>query len=307
MDLKPSYDILIPGHYFCDLIFTGIPAFPSLGSEIYCGDLAVVPGGIMNTVIALSRLGVNVGWLGQVGDDFFSRYILERAEAEGVDTSLLIRKNDPARRVTVSLSYPDDRAFITYVDPAPKTVELMFGALDRVETKHLHFAGLHVEERMPELLQECHARGIRVSMDCQHRDDTLDAPLVRAIIAGADLFMPNRKEAQQLTGAATLDAALDMLADVTPTVIIKTGAEGVVARHQGQAYSVPAIPVTPVDTTGAGDVFNAGFLAALLDGQPFDTCLRWGVYCGSMSTLGPGGSSTAPTRAQVEAWGRAGA
>jgi sugar/nucleoside kinase (ribokinase family) len=302
MDLKPHYDILIPGHYFCDLIFTGIPAFPSLGSEIYCDDLAVVPGGIMNTVIALRRLGVNVGWLGQVGSDFFSRYVLEYAEAEGVDTSLLIRKASPARRVTVAVSYPEDRAFITYVDPAPGIVEMMFETLDRVDAGHLHFAGLHIEPRMPELLAECHRRGIRVSMDCQHREDTLAAPLVREIIAGADLFMPNRREAQQLTGASSLEAALDMLADVTPTIVIKNGADGVVACHEGQTYTVPAIPVTPVDTTGAGDVFNAGFLAALLDGQPFETCLRWGVYCGGMSTLGPGGISAAPTREQVEAW-----
>ena len=69
MALK-AFDVLVPGHYFCDVVFTGLPAFPAPGTEIYCDDVNVVPGGVLNTVVAFKRLGVKVGWLGALGEDF---------------------------------------------------------------------------------------------------------------------------------------------------------------------------------------------------------------------------------------------
>jgi sugar/nucleoside kinase (ribokinase family) len=302
MELKPQFDIVIPGHYFCDLIFTGIPAFPALGTEVYCENIAVVPGGIMNTVIALHRLEVNIGWIGMVGDDFFSRYILECAETEGLNTSLLIRRDSPVRRVTVSLSYPEDRAFVTYVDPTPDRTDLALEALERVDFRHLHFTGLEVDERIPGLLHECRQRGISVSMDCQHREETLAEPLVREIISGLDLFMPNHVEAQRVTGTDNLNDAIEALRGLGPTIVLKNGAKGASAIRNYEFFEEAAISVNPVDTTGAGDAFNAGFLAAYLDQQPIANCLRWGNFTGGMSTLGTGGATTAPTRAALQAW-----
>src|SRR5512141_1872668 len=145
--LKPHYDLLIPGDYFCDIIFTGLPRFPALGQEIFSKDVAVVPGGVLNCVFAARRLGLNVGWVGTVGDDFFSHFVLHRAHDEGIDTSLLAHCDDPQQRVTVSLSYPGDRAFISYVDPSPSTLDLLLSTLSRVTCKHLHFNGLSIDER----------------------------------------------------------------------------------------------------------------------------------------------------------------
>ncbi len=302
MELKPRFDILVPGHYFCDVIFTGIPTFPALGSEIYCAGLNVVAGGVMNTVVALRRLGVNVGWVGTIGDDFFSRFALERAVAEGIDTSLLERSSAPVQRVTVSLSYPEDRAFVTYVDPTTDRVDLVLKALDKADFPHVHFSGLVVEPQVPEMIAACHARGISVSMDCQHRPYTLNDPLVPEILSQLDLFMPNAGETLQLTGETDLDRAISVLADLTPVVLVKQGGKGARIVRGDEDYSAPALAITPLDTTGAGDVFNAGFLSAYLSGHDLPTCLRWGNYCGGMSTLGYGGTSTAPTREQLDAW-----
>ncbi len=257
-------------------------------------------GGVLNTVIALGRLGVEVGWLGRVGTDFFSRFALETVEAAGVDTTLLLRSDAPLQRVTVAVSYPHDRAFITYVDSAPSPVEMTLDALDSVEFRHLHFTGFQLDSETLGLMAAVRARGATISMDCQDRPITLASPGVREILSGVDIFMPNKVEACKLTGCETLEAAAEQLRPLVETLIIKDGAEGATLWRGETMLHAPAISVNPVDTTGAGDVFNAGFLAAYREGKPLDACLRWGNICGGLSTQGYGGASAAPDRTQVE-------
>ena len=301
--MNPRFDILIPGIYFCDMVFTGLPSFPELSKEIFTNDVNVVPGGgSLNTTIALRRLGVNVGWYTILGNDFFSDFIRREIKAEGIDTSLLTELDQPLRRVTVALSYPTDRAFVTYIDPSPNNVDLALEAFDRAEFRHLHFTGLMIDERVPSLIDRCHARGIKVSMDCQHREQTIELALVQEILCRLDIFMPNAVEAQRLTQTATIGEALDRLITFTPMVVLKNGSSGALARVNRVEYASPAYPSQVVDTTGAGDVFNAGFLAAYLEGQPIEECLRWGNYCGGRSVEGLGGTSTAPTRSELESW-----
>lgn len=295
-----GYDILIPGNYFCDLIFTGVPRFPMLGSEIYAQGLTVTAGGVLNTVIALRRLECHVGWTGLVGNDLFSQFVLELIEREGVDRSLLRVVDEPFQRVTVSISYPHDRAMLTYVDPAPTPVQLAFDVLDRVQFHHLHFTGFQLDSRTVELFEQVRGRGITISMDCQDRPITLETPRVRDTIMLLDIFMPNAKEAMQLTGTDSISAAAAVLRPLVNQLIIKDGAKGAYAWEGERMWFQPALSLATVDTTGAGDVFNAGFLAARLEGCLLKDCLRWGTVCGGLSTLGSGGTSTAPTRTQVE-------
>lgn len=293
-------DILIPGHYFCDVIFTGIPDFPALGTEVYTQRLTVVPGGCLNSVTALRRLGINVGWMGALGNDPFSRIVDDWVTQEGISRDWLAMLDAPFQRVTVALSYPHDRAFITYVDPPPDILDQARQAVEAGECAHLHFTGLLVKAQVPDLLRACRARGVTVSMDCQHRPDTLAQPLVREIISLLDIFMPNAGEAVRLTETDSLDAAADALRALVPLLVIKDGANGAQAWRGGEHVHAPAIPVEVVDTTGAGDVFNAGFLTAYREGRDLLTCLCWGNICGGLSSTGYGGCSAAPTRDVVE-------
>lgn len=300
MPQATTFDVLIPGNYFCDLIFTGFAQFPALGTEVYTQGLNVVPGGVMNTVIALQRLAVHVGWVGTLGTDFFSRYIQEQIDAEGLDTSLLARVDAPLQRVTVSVSYPQDRAFITYIDESPKLVDMLLGALARgVRFRHLHFTGLTLDARLPAILEDCRASGVSISMDCQSRPNRLDEPLVQRTLALVDYFMPNASEALMLTGAPTLPESAALLRRFARAVVVKDGANGAHAWVEGAEYHVRPLAFTPIDTTGAGDVFNAGFLCALLAGKDMQTCLQWGNASGGASTQGYGGTSAAPTHDEL--------
>ncbi len=301
MELK-HFDVLIPGNYFCDMIFSGLPKFPEMGTEIYTHDLTVVPGGVMNTVVALRRLQVKVGWIGVLGNDFFSRFILEQTANEHLDTSLVVQQDTDLRRVTVALSDPQDRAFITYVDPEADVVGMLLDVWDTVECAHLHFHRLMVDERLIDVLRDCRERGIFVSMDCQHRFETLDNPLVRATLSLVNVFMPNASEAMRLTATTQLESAAELLLEYVPYLVVKDGAKGVHAWRDGVYYRAPALGgIQVLDTTGAGDVFNAGFLAACLAKEDVQTCLRWGNISGGLSTQGYGGCSTAPTLTQLQA------
>lgn len=295
-------DFLVPGNYFCDVIFTGFPQFPAFGTEVYTKGLTVTVGGVLNTVIALQRLGSSVGWLGIAGSDFFSRFALETLTAEGVDLSLIRRIDTQFQRITVAISYPHERAFVTYVDPAPTSIQMTLDALDQqqIEFKHLHFTGFQTDPRTVELLERAQSLGAVASMDCQDRPITLESPGVRETLTRLAIFMPNAQEAKKLTGTETIEAAADILRPLVPVLVIKDGANGAAAWQANQAWHVPAIPITPVDTTGAGDVFNAGFLTAYQKGLPIPNCLRWGNICGGLSTLSSGGGTSAPRRDDVE-------
>jgi sugar/nucleoside kinase (ribokinase family) len=298
------FDIVVPGHYYCDVIFTGLPSFPALGTEIFTDDLMVVPGGVMNTVVGLSRLGVQVGWLGSLGTDFFSRFIRERISEEGIDATLLKQLDAPLRRVTVAMSYPHDRAFLTYVDKPPSLAALLQDLLDRddVTLAHLHFPGLALDPDLLPLLRLCRERRIKLSMDSQHQDDDLSNPLVRETLSLLDVFMPNSSEAKHLTNTATIDDAAQVLQQFVKYLVIKDGAYGAQAWDSGHHSQAPAIRVEPVDTTGAGDIFNAGFLSAYMAGHPAPVCLQWGNIAGGISTTGYGGCTKAPTQQILQDW-----
>ena len=295
------YDVLVPGNYFCDVIFTGMPSFPEPGTEIWCQDLHVVPGGMLNTVVAMKRLGLRVGWAGALGNDFFSRFIREWAIEEGLGLDLVSQGNSPLRRVTVALPLHSERAFVSYVDPAPDPVELAQRHLKERRIRHLHFSGLVVDGRLPALLRECRARAIEVSMDCQHREDSLEDPLLREILGLLDLFMPNAVEARRLTGRSDVDGAARDLGKIVPTLVIKEGDRGARCWQGGRCYRAPALPVTVTDTTGAGDVFNAAFIAARLAGAEPLACLQRGTVAGSLSTQKAGGANSAPGPAALQA------
>lgn len=297
----PQYDVMVFGDYCLDLIFTGLPQMPELGKEIYATGFDLVPGGgAFNTAVAMHRLGLKVGWAVDFGRDDFSRLVAERARAEGLDEGLCVWHDHPLRRITVAASYPSERAFITYSDPEPR-LPAAFKALAAASARVVYIGGVYYSRLFDAGLLLLRARRMKLIMDGNSGDDVvLSNRAVRKAVQSTEIFMPNAAEARRMTGCDDLAAALRQLGGLCPLVVIKDGGNGAHAIAGGQVFYEPAIAVTPIDTTGAGDCFNAGFIKAWLAGRPIPECLKWGNIVGGLSTTVRGGAARTVTLAEVQ-------
>lgn len=277
------------GAYFADLVFHGLPENPRPGHEVFAGGFAMVPGGAYTLAMATHRLGHDVVWATDFGTDPFSAHVLRAVRAEGLDDTAFRHHPRPLRSLTVALSTAGDRAMISYQDPvSPEPISAL---LLRYRPRLLMVPQLRYDTETVQSLRLARHLGTDVLMDCQDIPADLGTPGVRAALALTDVFTPNAAEALRLTGAATLDEALKHLGELSPTVVIKLGPEGATALHAGRRYDTAAQPVPALDTTGAGDCFDAGLAHGLLAGWSLPECLAAAVACGSAVVGGPGSAS----------------
>jgi sugar/nucleoside kinase (ribokinase family) len=300
--MPKSFDVLVAGSYSLDLIFTGLPGLPRLGEDILATGLERIPGEAYNSAVAMHRLGLSVGWAGDFGNDDFSRFALERAHAEGLDESLFIHHNRPMQRISIAASFPEDRAFITYYDPDPR-LPAVIKALATASARVLYIPGFYYGPFMDMGLRLARARHMKIVMDGNSGSDvTLKNNSVRKAARSVDVLLPNAREARNLTGEDDLVKAIMTLGRLCPLVVVKDGGRGAYACVENEILHAEAIAITPIETTGAGDCFNAGFLKAWLDNLPVQECLRWGNIVGGLSTLAPGGTGKPVTVEEVKKW-----
>jgi sugar/nucleoside kinase (ribokinase family) len=295
--MAQQYDVLVAGSYFCDLVFTGLPDIPQLGRDIFSQGFTIVPGGSYYTVLTLHRLKVNVGWMGHFGTDLFSRFIEESVEAEGIDTQLFQRHDRPIQRVAASFSFEDDRGFVSYIDELDETVPLDVVANHQPRCVILH--GLFFWEQIEALNQLANRADFKIILDCQDTHLNLESPGLIDALRKVDIFIPNETEARLITGESSVERALAQLAEAVPLVVIKCGKYGAIAQRGDEVVRVPGLKVKVVDTTGAGDCFNAGFVFGQLRSESLGMCLRYANITGGLSTTAPGALAV-PSLTQLE-------
>jgi len=297
-ELVNQYDVIHLGPYFCDLIIASLADLPQLGTEIYGTELHMVPGGAFNTTYALQRLELKTGWISDFGSDHFSQFVLEKIKDLGIDTTFFKIHDHHLCSLSVAFSFQYDRGFISYMDPCEpwNLIEI----LETYRPSIFLVGGLEYGPAFLDFAAAARQLGITLVMDCQYRDVTLQTPGVIEALRSVDLFMPNCCEAFRLTGIHDTAESVRILAQYTPQVVIKIGREGSVAYSEGNGTRVPAIQVSRVmDTTGAGDSFNAGFLYGFLHGVPIETCLKYANLMGGACVTGFGVSQI-PNREQLE-------
>lgn len=294
------YDVLVIGRPSCDLVFTGLPSWPSVGRETFARDLTVSAGGAFNAVAALQRLTLRPGLVGIIGNDPWSQLCLAAIRSEGVSTDLLLVLDRPLPSVSVCMTHSGDRGFVTYEPPVEEVWERFvahaLGVVARECATYLHCC---LTERLPAFATAARARGMRVLVDCGWNETWLASDHIRSLMPLADVVLANEPEAAVITGEQNPLLALRRLGALAPFVVMKRGAAGSSAVVAGREYHAPTEPVEVVDATGAGDCFNSGFLYGWHHDLPVEACLRLGNICGGMSVGVPGGYAGAPTEAEL--------
>jgi sugar/nucleoside kinase (ribokinase family) len=295
-DTRNVFDVLVRGRSSVDLTFLGLPHMPRLGEEYDATAFAMNPGAAFINVSALSRLGLRTGYATDLGNDFFSRYILEHMRAAGIDETFLRLHDMDLTAISAGLSFPEDRTFISWSSNSDfQNRGVMLEDLQQHRVRCL-FSHRHYPE---EIHREARRQGTLICIDTSWDREFLESDHVKSAIAQADAFMPNLPEACVITGTHSANDAMAVLRDAVPMVAIKLGPDGAIGSVHGRHYHVPAFPVDAVDTTGAGDNFDAGLIYGLLHDLPFEQCLRCAVAAGSLSTRYAGGVQGSPTEDEL--------
>lgn len=303
-----SYDLLVIGDANPDVILgplTGPLAFGQREQRVDAGSLTL-GGSAAIMACGAARLGLKVAFAGRVGDDDAGRYMRDALTARGVDTRALHLDASLPTPLTVVLTRGEDRAILT----SPGTLTAVSGddvpAELLADARHVHAASYFLQPRLaadlPRLLRTARWHGASTSLDTQDDPSGRWEPTaLDAVMAETDILLPNAREALRLTGLASgsPQQAAELLAARVPLAVVKNGAEGALCHDGHTLLTAPGLAMAPVDTVGAGDSFDAGFIAALLDGRPPHEALRYAVACGSLSTRAHGGTSAQPTRDEV--------
>jgi sugar/nucleoside kinase (ribokinase family) len=286
--MEKRFDLFVIGRLFCDLIFTGLDRMPELGREHFAPGLSILAGGgAFITSAWLRALDIEPALVSDLGSDPFSAEVAQAIAAQGLDSRFVRRHAEPLPQVTVAMPVRQDRAFLTHLAPPGASRDLRRGLEQAIAAGHgawLHVCELATLVTHPELVELARAHGARLSLDPSWDERLMRDPDARALIEKVDLFLPNDAEALAITGAETVEAALDELAEAIPAVIVKCGDQGAIARKGSTRLSQGACRAPElVDTTGAGDAFNAGLIASMIRGESLAGALRAGAECGAQA------------------------
>jgi sugar/nucleoside kinase (ribokinase family) len=296
-------DLLVLGDCNPDLILSGGQVEPRFGQVERLVEAAELTVGGSGSIVACgaARLGLSTALMAIVGDDLFGQFMTTALGSRGVDTTQI--KVDPVIRtgLTVILDRGDDRAMLTF----PGTIATLSSqAIDdaRLATaRHVHVSSFFMQTdlrpALPELLEHAKASGASTSIDPNWDPSEQWNGGLKALLPSIDVFLPNGEEAMRIAGTPDPKEAARTLAKLGPLVAVKLGRDGAIAAGpDGERVEVAPIPdVEPVDTVGAGDSFDAGFLAGFLNGWSMERALALGCACGALSTRAAGGTAAQPT------------
>jgi sugar/nucleoside kinase (ribokinase family) len=300
--------LIVLGDCNPDLVLTGNakPVFGQVETLVDDATLTIGGSGAI-TAAGAARLGVDSALIATVGDDDLGRLQLAALADAGVDTSRIVVDPQLPTGMSLILGDGEDRAILTAAGAITALAADQVGAAPLATADHVHVSSLfllsNLRPGLPELLRAARAGGATTSVDTNWDPAGSWSDGIEEVLDEADVLLPNLEEARRLSGETDGEAALWALAERVPTVVIKLGADGAIAVERGRSEVVraPSWSVEMLDTTGAGDSFNAGFIAARLEGAPLADALAQAVACGALATRGLGGTTTQPTLAESRA------
>jgi sugar/nucleoside kinase (ribokinase family) len=304
MTAEARVEVLVAGDLFLDLVMTGFESWPNPGEESFAKEFhKEVGGGAAITACCLSKLEVRTFVLGVVGKSD-GQWMLDELSKRGVDASGIQMAEDEPTAFTVSVSTSHDRALFTYGGANrkfPATLDSIADLAQRTGARHVHLGHPVNPTRAKSLFQAIHDMGCSVSLDVGWHPEWLSDPEAIRALRMVDVFFPNLREASEITKETEPRRVLQELSRLgLRCVALKMGGEGAALLCNGDVMFQEPARVVAVDTTGAGDCFDAGFLYAWLREMSPRLCLKAGAACGQASVRVMGGVNGTPTREELE-------
>ncbi|MGE5248949.1 MAG: carbohydrate kinase family protein [Bacteroidota bacterium] len=296
--MKP-YDVLVAGEINPDLILSG-NVEPEFGQVEKIVDSAVLAIGSSSAIFACgaARLGLKVAFIGVCGEDIFGKFMLTEMAGRGVDVQHVLTLPGGSTGLSVILNRNSDRAVLTYpgLIPGLEAADIPEELLR--EARHLHVGSYFLQTALrpglPVLFRRARELGLTTSLDTNY-DPTEKWEDVGALFPVTNILFPNEKEARSLANEQNLVRAASMLASKLEILAVKLGEAGALGLQNGRSARIPSIAVEVVDTVGAGDSFDAGFVYGYLHGWELERCLQIACACGALSTRKAGGIEAQPT------------
>lgn len=291
----PDLDCIVAGEANVDLLVDGIAQLEFDKEKLAKGCGLTLGGSSAITAFNLSKLGARVGFAGVVGKDLFGRFVEERLASAGIDLTALRRDRVENTGITIWCQNGRRRAGMTYLGTIAglRPADLKEPYLRRA--RHLHvgayFLLSNFHRGAAAVFRKARRLSMTTSLDCNFDPSEKWDSRIREVLQHVDVFLPNDTEALRLTGASLVKNAAMDLAKLARMVIVKMGGRGALVCADSETFRVPAVKSRVVDATGAGDSFNAGFLARYLrGGSPFE-CARAGAIAGARSVAYIGGTA----------------
>jgi sugar/nucleoside kinase (ribokinase family) len=293
-------DLLVLGDCNPDLILTGDvePAFGQVEKIIDRASLGIGGSGAI-VACGAARLGLTTGFIGVVGDDLFGDFMLGALADRGIEVGGCLRSTEPTG-VSVILASEQDRAILTAIG----SIGSLRGVdvdRDRLRSaRHVHVSSYFLQRNLQRdlagIFTESHDAGGSTSLDPNWDPAGQWDGHLSQVLECTDIFLPNEAEARHIAKSPSVEGAAAKLAEGTSVVAVKEGAKGAIARSGSRLVTAPAVEIQEMtDSTGAGDSFDAGFIAGHLLDWSLDQCLALACSCGSLSTRRIGGVDGQPT------------
>ena len=295
----PKFDILVAGEINPDLILSG-DVQPAFGQVEKLVDSAALTIGSSSAIFACgaARLGLKVSFIGVCGDDVFGRFMLDEMHKRDVDIENVIQVPGGSTGLSVILSSGVDRAILTHpgLISALRAEDISDDLLR--QTRHLHVASYFlqtaIQPGLPNLFRRARSLGLTTSLDTNY-DPSEEWLGFDELLSVTNIFLPNEKEALSLSREENVNLAASRLGPRIDALAVKIGAAGALGVSASQMVKVASIPVRVVDTVGAGDSFDAGFIYGFLQKWELEQALRLACVCGALSTQKAGGTGAQPT------------
>lgn len=239
------------------------------------------PGGsVCNTMRSMARLGASTGFIGKLGDDSIGAFY-EEAIVKAGTTSHLIHTEGMSGSCTVMISPDGERTMATFLGPAPTISpdEITDEMLSQYQCIYIEGYLLVNEPLVRGTMERAKRLGLKVALDLSNFNivNGFKGLLEDIIPKYVDILFSNESEAEAYTGKPAREA-VHVLSEMVDVSLVTLGKEGAIVGSHGNFYSIPAEGGKPVDTTGAGDNFAAGFLY----GQSVGATLEQSARIGSM-------------------------